>query len=312
MVARVTRVTREAAYRAALEACARDDLSGRELLRVTGPDRVSFVHGMVTNDVEGLAVGASNYAALLTNKGAMVGDVRVLKLDDALVLETGPGRAEAVKAQLLKYLISEDAEVVDAPELAVVGLVGPQAAAWAAKVPGVVGRLESPLGGVDVVVPRELLGEVARVLEGGTVGGGAGGGLPELDAETREVLRVEKGVPEFGVDMGESTIPLEANLGRALHFQKGCYIGQEVIARATYRGQMSKKLVGVLLGEVEAEVKAELKKDGKKVGWLTSVVRSEKRGQVVALGYVHRDFVAEGTALEVGAGGMATVVGLPF
>lgn len=298
----VVRIADEGAYRAAREGCAREDVSGREALRVLGPDRVSYLHGMVTNDVEGLAVGASNYAALLTNKGAMVGDVRVLKLADALVLDTGPGRGGAVKAQLEKYLISEDAEVAEAPDLAVVALVGPQAEAWAAKVPGALGRLPSFLGGVDLVVPRAGLTEVAAALEG----------LPVLDAATREVLRVEAGVPEFGVDMTEATIPLEAELTKALHFQKGCYIGQEVIARATYRGQMSKKLVGVELGAAEVAAKAELKREGKKVGWLTSVVVSPRRGQVVGLGYVHRDFVAVGTELEVGGGGVARVVGVPF
>lgn len=298
----VAAVKSETGYRAAAEACARVDLSRREQLRVLGPDRVSFLHGMVTNDVTGLGVGASNYAAMLTPKGAMVGDLRVLKRADDLLLDVGLGCGAVVRDFLLKYLISEEAEVVDSPETAVVGLVGPKAGEWAAKVEGVVGQYESFLGGVDVVVAREALGAaVERLSE-----------LPVLDEATAEVLRVERGVALWGADMTEATIPLEANLERALHYTKGCYIGQEVIARATYRGQMSKKLMGLELGEVEVVVGTELRKGERKVGWVTSVVRSPKRGQVVGLGYVHRDFLTPGTAVEVAGGGQAVVVGLPF
>ncbi len=292
----------EQAYTAATSACARLDLSARELLRVTGPDRVSFVQGMVTNDVEKLPVGASLYAAMLTAKGAMVGDARVLKREDELLLDTGPGRGAGVLGFLNTFLISEEAELSAADDLAVVGLVGPQAEAWAAKVDVAHGRFGSFLGGVDLVVPRAALASVEALL----------GELPVLEAGTVEVLRVERGVPVFGVDMTESTIPLEANLEHAINYTKGCYIGQEVIARATYRGQMNKKLVGLELGSLTPAVKTELQRAGKKVGWVTSVVFSPKRGQQVALGYVHRDHLAAGTVLDVAGGGSATVSSLPF
>jgi folate-binding protein YgfZ len=291
-------------YRAAREAAALVDASDREQLRVTGGERASFLHGMVTNDVEGLPAGGSCYAAMLTAKGAMVGDLRVLKRDDELVLDTGPGRGAAVKDFLNRYLISEDAELHDAPELAVVGVVGPRAEDVVARWPAdaVLGRLVSALGGVDVLVPRARLAELLAVVAD----------VPRLSRATLEVLRVEAGVPLFGVDMTEATIPLEANLDRAISLQKGCYIGQEVIARATYRGQMNKRLVGLLLGERTPAAGDELRQGDRKVGWLTSVVRSERRGQVVALGYVHRDFLAPGTALQVASGGEAVVAALPL
>lgn len=292
----------ERAYQAARSACAVWDLSSRQQLVVTGPDRVSYLHGMVTNDVEGLALGGSNYAALLTAKGAMVGDVRVLKRTDELVLDTGPGRGEAVHDFLLKYLISEEAEVLDAPGYAVFGLVGPEAAQVAARVPGALGQFESFLGGVDLVLPRAQLAPALAALAE----------LPVLDEATAEVLRVERGVPLYGVDMTEATIPLEANLARAIHLQKGCYIGQEVIARATYRGQMNKKLAGVLLGDVVLERGAELFLADKRVGRVTSVAVSPKHGQHIALAYVHRDHLAAGTALRTADGRTATVSALPF
>lgn len=283
-------------YQAATQSCAVFDASARQQLRVTGPDAVSFVQGMVTNDVEGLAVGASCYAAMLTAKGAMVGDVRILKRAGDVVLDTGEGRGAAVKDFLNKYLISEDAELHDAPELAVLAFLGPRSAEVAARVQPREGELRSFFGGVDVLVQRA---DVPRILESLS-------DVPRLSAATLEVLRVEQGVPLFGVDMTEVTIPLEANLEHAIHYKKGCYIGQEVIARATFRGQMNKKLARLLLGELTPEYKTELKIGDRKVGWVTSVVKSVQHGQQFALGYVHRDFLTPGTQFEL-AGGHATL-----
>jgi folate-binding protein YgfZ len=298
----VARVKNEAGYRAALESCARVDLSAREQLRVTGPDRVTFLHGMITNEVNGLAVGGSCFAAVLTAKGAMVGEVRVLKREDELFVDTGPGCGATVRDFFSKYLISEDAEVVDAPEIAVVGLWGPRAAEVSAGLAGTLGSYASFLEGVDLVLPREALAAVMERLSA----------VPLLDEETAEVLRVERGVPRWGADMSESTIPLEANLERAVSYTKGCYIGQEVIARATYRGQMNKKLMGLELGSAEVAPGTELRAGNRKVGWVTSTAHSPKRGQIIGLGYVHRDFLGPGTSVEVAGGGGAVVVALPF
>lgn len=286
-------------YRAALEACALFDSSNREQLRVTGSEAVSFVHGMVTNDVQALAVGAHCYAALLTAKGSMVGDARILRRTEDVIIDTGPDRGRALSEFLNKYLISEDAEVHDAPELAVISLLGPSSGAVAAKIPADAkeGELWSFWGGVDVLLKRQKREEVLRALSE----------VPRLCGATLEVLRVEKGVPLYGVDMTEATIPLEANLGHAISYNKGCYIGQEVIARGTHRGQMSKKLMQLLLGEAAPEPKAELRVGERKVGWVTSVVKSVKYAQNLALGYVHRDFQAPGTKLEL-VGGVATVM----
>lgn len=289
------------AYDEARSGCAVQDLSAREHLVVTGPDRVSYLHGMVTNDVEGLQVGGSNYAALLTAKGAMVGDARVLRRADDLVLDTGPGRAASLLEFLHKYLISEDAEVSVSAQFFVIGLVGPKALEVAAPLE-VAGRFESFLGGVDLLVERSKREATWALLSG----------LPVLDDATSEVLRVERGAALFGVDMTEATIPLEANLERAVSYHKGCYIGQEVIARATYRGQMNKRLVGVTLGESAPVAKTELQLNGKKVGWLTSVVHSARLAQRIGLAYVHRDHLAPGTTLDVATGGTAVVHALPF
>lgn len=302
----------DAEYQAAREAAALVDLSSRDALRITGEDRLTFLHGMCTNDITGLEEWANTYAAMITVKGAMVADLRVVRRPDDLIVDLEPGTLEAVRGFLDKYLISEDAELHDARgEVAVLGLVGPKsqeiaraafgvegtggAAAWEGErvvaLPSLLTRGE----GLDLLVPRGRLEAAwARLLD---VGGPLGLRPAGLDA--LEQVRVEDGVPRFGQDLLETTIPLEAGLTHAIHYKKGCYVGQEVIARATFRGQVNKKLVRLHLGEGAPDPKAELRREGKKVGFITSVVRSPREGQFVGMGYVHRDHLSPGTELEI-------------
>ncbi len=292
-------------YRAALEHAVWVDLSERQQLRVIGGDRVSYVQGMVTNDVEKLGVGSSLYAAMLTPKGAMVADLRVLKRDEDVILDLEPGALPTVKAFLEKYLISEDAELQDASDLAVIGLLGPRHSELLGVLPSgaqvgmLIGLHGTP---VDVVIHRAALESVRAALCD----------VPCIDHGTFEVLRVEAGQPRWGAELVETTIPLEASLDRAISYTKGCYIGQEVIARATHRGQMQRKVAGLLLGTQAAAQGTELRRGNKKVGWITSVVASPKLNQVIALGYVHRDCLVAGTVLELPTGGTAVVSALPF
>ena len=322
----------DAEYRAARETVALHDATYREALRITGEDRASFLHGMVTQDVKGLAAGATAYTAMITVKGAMVADARLVRRESDLLLDLEPGLGAKVREFLEKYLISEDAELHDATgERGVLRLLGPrtgellgavlggafaalpQDASRAVSLAGqevlLVGATRLEPHGVDLLVPRSGLEAVWRAL----VAVGTALGLKPLGWRALELLRVEAGVPRFGQDMVDTTIPLEANLTHAISYNKGCYIGQEVIARATFRGHMNRKLAGLLLGATEATPGTELKKDGKKVGWLTTVVRSPSKGQVVALGYVHRDHLEPGTLLAVGEGpAEATVSALPL
>jgi folate-binding protein YgfZ len=292
-------------WRAAHEAAAWVDRSARQQLRVIGGDRVSFVQGMVTSDVVALGIGSSQYAAMLTAKGSMIGDARILKRDEDVLLDVEPGTRTTVKEFLEKYLISEDAEVQPADELAVLGLLGPRHTELLGKLPtgAQVGMLIGLQGTpVDVLIHREALETVRAALKD----------FPVIDEATAQVLRIEAGEPRWGSELVATTIPLEASLERAISYTKGCYIGQEVIARATHRGQMQRKLAGLLLGELTPENGTELRRGEKKVGWITSVAHSPKRGQVIALGYVHRDSLEPGTQLELASGGTAAVAALPF
>lgn len=315
-------------YEAARRAVVLFDGSAREWLRVTGEDRASFLHGMVTQEVEKLPAGTAVYAAMLTPKGAMVADARLLKLENEILLDVEPGHGAKVREFLDKYLISEDAELQDvSADFALLTVGGPRTAELLSKLglehpaqhqarAGQVGGVALTLlgneivleKGVDLIVPRAGVEAVYRALSDA----GAALGLEPIGLDTFEVLRVEAGIPRYGLDMDDKTIPLEANLERALNYNKGCYIGQEVIARATFRGHMNRKLVGLLLGAQTPPARTELFAGEKKVGWVTSVVRSPKLGQEIALGYVHRDFLEPGTKVTVAGMGEAQVHALPF
>ncbi len=300
------------------------DASSREVVRLTGPDRVSFLQGMVTQDVEGLADDAVADAALLTAKGAMVADARVVKRPGELLLLAEPGAGQLVLGTLERYLISEDAELSDATaRFGQLSLVGPGAEALAARVLG----LGAPSGaalrpcevagvtgwalpqglllpGLDLLVPVEGLGALFdRLREAGAT---------PVGFAALEVLRVERGTPRFGADLDERTIPLEANPQRAIHYQKGCYIGQEVIARATFRGHVNRHLVGLRFGGALPAARTELFAGDRRVGWVTSAVESPRLG-AIGLGYAHRDVEQPGTELTLAGGaGTARVEALPF
>lgn len=300
------------------------DASAREVIRLTGPDRVSFLQGMVTQDVEGLPVDAVADAALLTPKGAMVADARVVRRADDLLLLAEPGYGPVVLGTLERYLISEDAELSDATAgFGQLTVVGPEAEALTARVLGLgapAGAALRPfeaggttgwalpqgllLPGVDLLVPAGALGKVFdRLLEAGAT---------PVGFAALEVLRVERGTPRFGADMDEKTIPLEANLQRAIHYQKGCYIGQEVIARATFRGHVNRHLVGLRFAGPAPAPRTELFDGERRVGWVTSVVASPRLGPI-GLGYVHRDVDQPGTGLVLAGGtAKATIAPLPF
>jgi len=300
------------------------DASAREVIRVSGPDRQSFVQGMVTQDVETLAGSSVADAALLTPKGAMVADARVVKRPDDLLLLTEPGYGPVVRGALERYLISEDAELSDATsafgQLSVLGAEAESLAAGVLALAAPDGNALRPfdaggvtawvlpqgllLPGVDLLVPVEALGAVFdRLLQGGAT---------PVGFTALEVLRVERGTPRFGADMDEKTIPLEANLQRAIHYQKGCYIGQEVIARATFRGHVNRHLVGLRFAGPAPAIRTELFTGDRRVGWVTSVVQSPRLG-TIGLGYAHRDVDQPGTELALGGGATrATIAPLPF
>ena len=312
------------------------DLSARGRLCLLGADRQRFLHGQVTNDVNKLEVGQGCYAAIISGKGRMQADLNIFRLQDEILLDFEPGLTATIIGRLEKYIISDDVQVVDVdPHYGLLSVQGPKAAE-------VVSRLEfgvalpekaqdfakiadATLGdvyvvnhprlgsaGFDLFVPVAALGVVADklILAAKQAGGGACG-WTAFDA-----ARIEAGVPRFGVDMDETNLPPEAGLeGKAVSYNKGCYIGQEVIARIRTYGQVAKALRGLKLSGGLPVRGDKLLKDGKEIGYITSALQSPKLNEPVALAYVRKECNQIGSVLAVrsAAGEItATVVALPF
>ncbi|MBS2032263.1 MAG: folate-binding protein YgfZ [Deltaproteobacteria bacterium] len=316
------------AFWALKRTAALQDRTGRGLLKLTGPDREEFLHGQTTNDVEGLAVGHGNGAALLTARGKMLGEVRVLKRAEDLLVETELGFAGAVKQALERNCISEEVEFADlTADYGQLGLYGPEAhailtAALDAPAPGVtehehqtivlagaeviaIGAWGPGAPGYDLLVPVAALEHVWKALRAA----GQAKNLVVLGEEAYELARVEAGLPRYGVDMTEETNPLEANLERDISYKKGCYVGQEVIAKATFRGHVNKKLARLSFAAELPAPGVELQLDGRVVGKVTSAAQLPD-GRKLGLGYVKRDLAKAGVALTVAGGGVAETLGL--
>lgn len=317
-----------AAWQALHTAVVLQDRTGRGLVRLTGPDRVSFLHGQTTNEVNKLPDGHGNGAAILTARGKMLGEVRVLKRPDDLLVETELGFGEQVKNALERNCISEEVEFDDwSARFGQLGLYGPEAhavltAARGEPAPGlsehehqaiqlagaeviVLGAAGPGAPGFDLLVPVEQLEAVWRALRQA----GEDKGLQLLGEEVYELARVAAGLPRYGVDMTEDTNPLEANLERDISYNKGCYVGQEVIAKATFRGHVNKKLARLAFAAELPAPGTELSLDGRVVGKVTSAVALPD-GRKLGLGYLKRDLAKPGVALQLASGGAAESLGL--
>jgi folate-binding protein YgfZ len=296
--------------------CGLLDRSERGKLALTGPDAKTFLAGQVTNDTEALTPGRGVYAALLTHKGKMRADLRVLDLGDELWLDTERVALQALFDAIRRFKIGFDVALHKRTlEQALLSLIGPRSREVAGAEDAGLGRAEhdnarSPLGvlvatdvGVDVICPAEEADAVrARLVEAGAVV------VPEAAAE---VLRVERGRPRYGVDLDETVIPQEAGLNdRAVSFTKGCYVGQETVARLFYKGKPNRHLRGLRLSG-PAPSGAPVRLGEREVGRLGSVVASPRFGDI-ALALVRRE-AAPGDTLVVGDGGVTgEVVDLPF
>jgi len=286
----------------------RDD---RGLLRLTGADRLSYLHGLLTNDVATLSPGESRYAALLTAQGRMIADMNVHELGEATIVELDRSMTVPIREHLDRFVITEDVTIEDASEsLVQIGVYGADverhleglllAALWPSMGTG--------LTGFELPVPPDGADDLERALEGR--------GAVRIGPEQAELARIEAGIPKFLVDMDAATIPLEAGIeDRAISMTKGGYVGQEVIVRVLHRGggRVAKKLVGLRTASV-VRSDDRLWSGDRELGTITSAIEPPRVGPI-ALGYVQRDFVEPGTALAVKTNGTdvtATVASVPF
>jgi len=308
----------DAQYRQLREECGVVERAGRGLLIVGGGEAAEFLQGQLTNDVEAIEPGDGIYAALLDRKGHMQADMRVLRPGEGpeLWLDLEPEGTEAARRHLQMYKVGREVEVADAGgERLLLSLIGPRSVevAGTAALPenaceetaiaGVACLAVGTEGGIDLLVPAEERDRVREALRAA--------GAVDASVEAAEILRIEAGHPRFGAEMGSETMPAEAGIvERAVSFTKGCYIGQETVARLHYKGKPNRHLRGLRFsgparpGEV-------LQLGEKEVGTVGGAAVSPALGPI-GLAILRRE-AEPGTTLAVGEDGVtAEVVALPF
>lgn len=311
------------------------DLSHRGVLRITGPDRVTFLHNLVTNDIRSLSPGMGCYATILNPKGRIVADMRVYVLRDSLLLDTEPELPEKLYTTLDRYLIADDVVLENVTErVGSLGTYGPHSSTFVRTLFGIELPEEEhhfilrDFGGGTLLIARnEMTGEVGydlfapmEVLVGlweTLCEKGRSMGIRPVGLHALNTLRIETGIPRYGVDMDEEIIALEARLEqRAISFTKGCYIGQEVVARATYRGHVNRLLSGLQVeGETVPSRGDKVFDDDREVGYITSAILSPTFNRPIALAYLRREVGDPGSRLSITVEGTAIpaeVVALPF
>jgi len=312
-----TLIELDAQYRQLREECGVLDRSDRGVLLVSGPDAAEFLQGQLTNDVEALEAGDGQYAALLDRKGHMQADMRVLRpATEEIWVDTEAEALPVVLRHLTMYSIGRDVEVADrSEERTILSLIGPRSVeiAGSAALPEnacettTVAGIECLAAGTPAGIDLIVAAAEAERLRGVLVEAGA----VEVAPEAVEILRVESGVPRFGAEMGTETMPAEAGIvERAVSFTKGCYIGQETVARLHYKGRPNRHLRGLRLSAA-ATPGAELRFGEKEVGKLGGSVVSPALGPI-GLAILRRE-AEPGSELAVGEDGVtARVVDLPF
>jgi len=282
----------------------------RGLIKVSGKEAVPFLDGMITNDMKTLADGGHMLAAFPNAQGRLLAVVRVLRQSDRYLFETEEATREKLFQSLFRFTFAGDFFVEDLSEThSYFEVLGPKGDVYNPKArerwPGAY-AYELPHGAAHFI-PLEQADKFRTFLSDEN-------GCVAIATELYETLRVEAGIPKYGVDMDETTIVPELGLEGLISYNKGCYIGQEIIARIHFRGHVAKQLTGLVLnnGNGDASETLEVQSvDGKPGGRITSVTYSPKLEKTIALAFVRYDYLAEGTELLVNDR-PAVVTALPF
>jgi glycine cleavage system T protein len=327
----------EAEHHAVRQSVGIADLSHRGKLRVTGDDRVKWLQSVISNDILPLQPGQGRYSSFLTHKGKMLTYFRVYMQTDAVMIEDVGEIGDATYQALRKFLLYGTKAKMEncAESWGLLLLSGPKAgtvikAAFGSDVDELkpINFISATIGGQTALIIRtEETGEqdyeVLIPADGLTTAwerlmeAGAPHGIKPVGSQAREALRIEAGIPKAGPELNEEIVPPEANLeGKAFSLTKGCYPGQEVVARMDTYGTVRRKLVGLVLQDsVVPPHGAKLYSGAREVGWISSAARSPQLNKVIALGFPLRDFSNAGTELTVEVEGerlSATVHALPF
>lgn len=267
------------AYEALHKTAAVLDLTGRGEIRVAGEDSARLLHALSTNHIERLTPGEGCYAFFLNAQGKILADANILRRAGGFLLDTEPETGDKLRRHIDKYIIAEDVVLEDAP-LAVIGIEGPQSADALARLgapipqadyshaawnEATVARItETGAPGFRIFLPQEQMQELLAALD-----------LPQATPEDRRTVRLEHGKPRYGEDITEGTLPQESQQMHAVSFNKGCYLGQEIVERIRARGQVHRKLE-----------KLEYEQGHAPAAQITSEAYSPAAGKLVALAYV--------------------------
>ena len=309
-------------FSALLSGCGIFDLGSQARISVTGGDRVRWLNGMVTNNIRDLAVGRGVYAFLLNPQGHILGDLYAYNRGESIVIETEKSQVEKLFATFDRYIIMDDVEVSDiSGEFAGIGLVGPKA--------GTILRQ----AGIDAPLePLQMAGVGSNItmVRGDTPGVDryeiwlaandrdrlwgqlSKSGAQPVSEATLESLRIASGVPRYGQDVRERDLPQETEQTRALNFNKGCYIGQEIVERIRSRGAVHRKFTGFDVEGPLPAIGAKIQLEGRDVGEITSTAHLPVAGgRSVALGYIRRELATPGRKFQLENTTLA-IANLPF
>jgi folate-binding protein YgfZ len=288
------------------------DLSARAKLRVTGADRFRFLNGQITNDLRKASETVAMEACVLNAKGKLNAHIFIVALGESLLIDAEPELRDTLRARLERYVIADDVQIEDVTDefsLFHVFTEEPPAPGFSR----IVSARRFAATGWDVWSDSARHDAVRHELASAYL---------FIDSAAADVMRIEQGLPRWARELTDEIIPIEANLEqRTVDYQKGCYIGQEVISRIKISGQTNKRLCGLIsLKNTPLQPGMKLvapSASGKEAGWITSATRSQRLDKQIALGYVKRGFNNPNTKLEAlspdGAGAVPVeVVSLPF
>jgi folate-binding protein YgfZ len=269
------------------------DFSGRTKLCITGSDRLRFLNGQITNDVRKGTETVAIEACVLDAKGKINAHVFLSAESDCFWIDAAPELREMLPARLERYVIADDVQIEDATDRFSIFHASSQAAPNLSDCQRILSVRRFAEAGWDIWTDSAVHDAVFKQLSSI---------LRFYDTAAAEILRLEQGIPHWGHELTDEIIPIEANLERgAIDYEKGCYIGQEVISRIKMSGQTNKRLCGLVsLGDTPLLTGMRLasSEKGREVGWITSAAHSEGIGKEIALGYVKRGFNSPGTKLD--------------
>ncbi|MEO8433258.1 MAG: aminomethyltransferase family protein [Pyrinomonadaceae bacterium] len=309
------------------------DFSSRGRINISGTEAVPFLNGLITNDVKTLELNSWVTAAFPNVQGRLLAAVRVLHTSAGYLLDTEATTSGKVLELVKRFTLAGDFQVADLT--ASTASISIQGTGSSRIIKALLGEGAADVERQRIVQTQLPDGAAVNVMRASHTGEDGfdlftnaenapslwealiAAGAQPVGLPTLEVLRIEAGLPRYGVDMDETSIVLETMLDDAVSFTKGCYIGQEIIARITHRGHVAKKLTGLrFAGEVRIEEGAKIRSvDGKEIGRVTSATYSPHLGRTIALGYVKYDFLAPGTVVQIISSAeeiAAEVAELPF